>query len=64
MPKMKSSRSAKKRFKFTSTGKIKRSKAYKSHILASKTTKRKRKLRKRVLVSKADQGRISKLISA
>ncbi len=43
MPKMKTSKSAAKRFKATGTGKLKRSKAYKSHILTKKTTKRKRK---------------------
>ena len=45
MPKMKTSRSAAKRFKLTGTGKLKRSKAYKSHILTKKSTKRKRNLR-------------------
>ncbi|OGC85627.1 MAG: 50S ribosomal protein L35 [candidate division Zixibacteria bacterium RBG_16_43_9] len=64
MPKIKSSRSARKRFKFTGTGKIKRNKAFRRHILSSKTTKRKRKLRKRVLVSKGDHSRIKKLITA
>ena len=42
MPKMKTSRAAAKRFKATGTGKLKRSKAYKSHILTKKSTKRKR----------------------
>ena len=46
MPKMKTSRAAAKRFKATGTGKLKRSKAYKSHILTKKSTKRKRNLRK------------------
>lgn len=46
MPKMKTSRSAAKRFKVTGTGKLKRAKAYKSHILTKKTAKRKRNLRK------------------
>ena len=63
MPKIKTSRSARKRFKLTSKGKIKRSKAFKSHILTSKTSKRKRGLRKRVLVSKADHARIKRIIS-
>ena len=45
MPKMKTSRSAAKRFKLTGTGKLKRSKAYRSHILTKKSTKRKRNLR-------------------
>ena len=46
MPKMKTSRAAAKRFKLTGTGKLKRNKAYKSHILTKKSTKRKRNLRK------------------
>ena len=41
MPKMKTSRAAAKRFKLTGTGKLKRAKAYKSHILTKKSTKRK-----------------------
>ena len=45
MPKMKTSRAAAKRFKVTGTGKLKRAKAYKSHILTKKSTKRKRNLR-------------------
>ncbi len=55
MPKMKTKSSAKKRFTKTGTGKIKRAAAYRSHILTSKTVKRKRKLRKGHLVSKQDQ---------
>ena len=50
MPKMKTSRAAAKRFKKTGTGQLKRMKAYKSHILTKKTTKRKRNLRKSSLV--------------
>ena len=46
MPKMKTSRAAAKRFKKTGTGKLIRNKAYKSHILTKKSTKRKRNLRK------------------
>jgi large subunit ribosomal protein L35 len=46
MPKMKTKRAAAKRFSETGNGKLKRNKAYKSHILAKKTTKRKRNLRK------------------
>jgi large subunit ribosomal protein L35 len=45
MPKMKSHRGAKKRFKVLGSGKIKRYKAFKSHILTKKTSKRKRRLR-------------------
>ena len=50
MPKIKTHRGAAKRFSFTKSGKIKRGKAYKSHILTKKTTKRKRNLRKAVEV--------------
>ncbi|KSV58569.1 50S ribosomal protein L35 [Acetivibrio ethanolgignens] len=46
MPKLKTKRAAAKRFKTTGTGKLKRNKAYKSHILTKKTAKRKRNLRK------------------
>lgn len=46
MPKLKTHSGAKKRFKLTKTGKVKRAKAFKSHILNKKTTKRKRNLRK------------------
>ncbi|HCX65533.1 MAG TPA: 50S ribosomal protein L35 [Eubacteriaceae bacterium] len=46
MPKMKSHRGAAKRFKLTKSGKVKRAKAYRSHILTKKSQKRKRKLRK------------------
>ncbi len=62
MPKMKTKSSAKKTFKVTGTGKIKREKAYRSHILTSKTTKRKRNLRKKTLVSAADEKRIKSLL--
>lgn len=58
MPKMKSSRSARKSFKITATGKVKRHKAFRSHILTSKSSKRKRHLRRPTLVSKAEQKRI------
>lgn len=54
MPKMKTRRGAAKRFKKTSSGKLKRKKAYHSHILNKKSTKRKRNLRKATLVSTAD----------
>ncbi|MBM4174763.1 MAG: 50S ribosomal protein L35 [Ignavibacteria bacterium] len=62
MPKMKSNRGAAKTFKKTASGKFKRAKAYKSHILTSKTTKRKRKLRKSTLVSEADQKRVKQML--
>ena len=54
MPKMKTKSSAKKRFKLTGTGKIKRKHAFKSHILTKKSTKRKLKLTHSTLVNKAD----------
>ena len=62
MPKMKGKSGAKKRFKVTGTGKIKRVKAYRSHILTKKTTKRKRNLRQATLVDQADEKRIKKII--
>ncbi|HPF44377.1 MAG TPA: 50S ribosomal protein L35 [Syntrophomonadaceae bacterium] len=62
MPKMKSHRGAAKRFKKTGTGKIKRAKAYASHLLGGKSPKRKRKLRQAGLVSEQENKNISKLI--
>lgn len=62
MPKLKTHRGAAKRFKKTAGGKIKRSKAYKRHILTKKTTKRKRALDMPGLVSKADQRRVERMI--
>lgn len=62
MPKIKTNRGAAKRFKKTGTGKIKRSHAFTSHILTSKTTKRKRKLRKGATVHAVDLKNIAKLI--
>ena len=62
MPKLKPHRGAAKRFKKTAGGKIKRSKAYKSHILTKKTTKRKRGLDMPALVSKADQKNVERMI--
>jgi len=62
MPKLKTHRGSKKRFKVTGTKKIMYSKAYKSHILTKKSPKRKRKLGKRDIISKADQGRIKAML--
>ena len=62
MPKIKTNRGAAKRFRKTGTGKIRRNKAYTSHILTKKTTKRKRDLRQSVIVAKADVRNISRLI--
>jgi large subunit ribosomal protein L35 len=62
MPKLKTSRSAAKRFRVTGTGQIKRAHAYLSHILTKKSRKRKRQLRKSALVHKSDFLRMKKLI--
>jgi large subunit ribosomal protein L35 len=62
MPKMKTHRGASKRFKLTGTGKVKRNKAYKSHILTKKSAKRKRGLRKATLLSSADIKRIKRAL--
>lgn len=62
MPKMKTHRGAAKRFKKTGSGKLKRMKAYKSHLTAKKSSKRVRNLRKATLVSSGDAKRISPLL--
>ena len=62
MPKMKTNRGAAKRFKVTGTGKIVRSKAYSSHILTKKTTKRKRNLRKSDLVDESNLKGIKQIL--
>jgi len=62
MPKLKSNRAAKKRFRKTATGKFVRRKAYKSHILTKKTSKRKRKLRKSAVVSPANKKRVRRML--
>lgn len=62
MPKLKTHRGAAKRFKLTGKGKIKRRKAYTSHILTKKTTKRKRNLRSPAILVKGDHKRIKKLL--
>jgi len=59
---MKSNSGAKKRFKVTGTGKIKRKKAYKSHILTKKRSKRKRKLGKDTVVDSTNEKNIKQLI--
>ena len=60
MPKMKSHSGTKKRFRRTGTGKLMRAKAFKSHILTKKTTKRKRNFRQETEISNADK----KLVNA
>ena len=62
MPKMKTHRGAAKRFKVTGTGKVKRYKGYKSHLLTSKPAKRTRSLRQAAVVAKSDQKNIKTLL--
>lgn len=62
MPKMKTNRGAAKRFKATGTGKIKRSKAFASHILTKKSTKRKRGLRQGNFVDESNVKAIKKIL--
>jgi large subunit ribosomal protein L35 len=60
--KLKTHRGAAKRFKKTATGKFKRASAFKRHILTSKTTKRKRSLRKSTLVSEQDSAKLERML--
>lgn len=62
MPKLKTHKGAAKRFKKTASGKIKRSKAFKSHILTKKTSKRKRQLDKETYISSSDEKKISEML--
>ena len=62
MPKMKTHRGAAKRLKRTGSGRLKRHKANKSHILTKKSRKRKRRLRKADLVASADEKRMNRLL--
>ena len=62
MPKLKTHRGAAKRFKRTKNGKFLRGKAFKQHILSSKTTKRKRGLRGTTTVSDQDSKRIARML--
>jgi len=62
MPKLKTHRGAAKRFRSTATGKFKRSKAYKSHILTKKSTKRKRKLDTPTTISAADRKKVQRML--
>jgi large subunit ribosomal protein L35 len=64
MPKMKTRKGAKKRFRLTANGHVKRKKGFRSHILTSKTTKRKRHLRKSALVNPTLEKRMRRMISA
>lgn len=62
MPKMKTTKAAAKRFKTTGTGKLKRNKAYKRHILTKKTTKTKRNLRKPAMVDSTNVKNMKKIL--
>jgi large subunit ribosomal protein L35 len=62
MPKMKTNRGAAKRFKTTGTGKIVRNKAYSSHILTKKSTKRKRNLRKSAIIDPTNLKGIKRIL--
>ncbi len=62
MPKMKTKRAAAKRFSLTGTGKLKRNKAYKSHILTKKSTKRKRNLRKAAMTDETNIKNMKKVL--
>ena len=62
MPKMKTNRAAAKRLRRTASGKLRRNRANKSHILTKKSPKRKRRLRSATLVAKADERRMGKLL--
>ena len=63
MPKVKTNSGAKKRFKLTAKGKIKRKHAFKSHILTKKETKQKRNLTRMTTVTKADERNIKQLLN-
>ena len=62
MPKMKSNKSAAKRFKVSGTGKLIRNKAYKSHILTKKSTKRKRNLRQSTVTDITNEKNMKKIL--
>jgi large subunit ribosomal protein L35 len=62
MPKIKTHRGAAKRFSLTKSGKVKRAKAFKSHILNKKSTKRKRNLRKGTFIAAVEEKNIKQLI--
>ena len=62
MPKLKTNRAAAKRFTKTGTGKLKRNKAYKRHILTKKTTKKKRDLRKATMMDKTNEKVMKKIL--
>jgi len=63
MPKMKTNSSAKKRFKLTGSGKIKRNSAYKRHLLACKSKRQKRDMAGGALIHKSDEGRVKAMLN-
>ncbi len=63
MPKMKTNSGAKKRFRLTGTGKIKRKHAYKSHILTKKSTKRKRNLTYWTVIDKTNENNVKQMLA-
>lgn len=64
MPKIRTNRGAMKRFKLTGSGKVKRNKAYASHIMTKKTSKRKRNLKKPDFVSSSEKRRVKRMLAA
>jgi large subunit ribosomal protein L35 len=62
MPKLKTNSSAKKRFKVTKNGKIKRANGWKSHLLEAKKSKRKRSLRKASFVDKTEESKVKRML--
>jgi len=62
MPKMRTRRGAAKRLRLTGTGKVRRNKAYASHLMTSKTRKQKRRLRKSTVATSADQKRLLRVL--
>lgn len=62
MPKMRTKRAAAKRLRKTATGKLKRNRGWKSHLLEAKSPKRRRRLRKGTLVAPADERRMKRLV--
>ncbi len=62
MPKLKTNKAAKKRFKITANGKVKFSNAFKAHILEKKSPKRKRHLRKADTLNKAETARVKRML--
>lgn len=62
MPKMKTNRAARKRFRYTGSGKVRRNKAYGSHILTKKSRKRKRRLRQSGLIDQVNEKQVQRLL--